>query len=245
MRNQLYYDGKALSDFGVYVSGDGVYNAPEKDYTVTEVPGRNGDIYSYNKRYRNISVTYPAFIIGKDRITGSAREDFALRVQGLRAWLNHADKYCRISDTYHPDQYRMGIHSVEFVVTEQLLRAGEFDLTFQCKPQRFLTAGEVAQIFTESGGALDNPFFFEAQPHVRVYGYGVLYIGDYGIQIAQSTLPYVDIDCERMDAYYGTINCNNMIALESDFPRLGAGRSVVTFGSTITRVEITPRWWTL
>lgn len=245
MRNQLYYDGKALSDFGVYVSGDGVFGVPEKDYTITEVPGRNGDIYSFNNRYKNITVSYHAFIIGKDRITGNARQDFALRMQGLRAWLSHSDKYCRISDTYHPDQFRMGIHSEQMDIYQKLLRSGEFDLNFQCKPQRFLTSGEIAQVFTESGGALDNPYFFDAQPHIRVYGYGFLYVGEYGIQIAQSTLPYVDIDCERMDAYYGTVNCNNMIAFESDFPKLGAGRSEITFDSTITRVEITPRWWTL
>lgn len=244
MRNQLYYDGKALSDFGVYVSGDGVYNAPEKDYSVVEVPGRNGDIYSYNKRYKNISVTYPAFIIGKDRIIGSARKDFALQVQGLRAWLNHSDKYCRISDTYHPDQYRMGIHSAEVVVTERLLRAGEFDLTFQCKPQRFLVAGEVTQTHRQAF-ELENPYLFDAQPMLRVYGYGTMYVGDYGIQIARSSLPYVDIDCERQDAYYNQVNCNNMIAFESDFPVLVHGTNSVTFDSTITRVEIQPRWWTL
>lgn len=244
MRNQLFYDGKALSDFGVYISGEGVFGVPEKDYTVTEVPGRNGDIYSYNKRYKNISVTYKAFIIGRDRVTGNASQDFALKMQGLRAWLNHSDKYCRIVDTYHPDQFRMGIHSEQMDVYERLLRSGSFDLVFQCKPQRFLTAGEVAQVFTEPF-PIDNPYFFDAQPHIRVYGYGFLYVGDYGIQIAQSTLPYVDIDCERMDAYYGSVNCNNMIALESDFPVLVPGRSIVNFDSTITRVEITPRWWTL
>lgn len=244
MRHQIYYDGKALSDFGVYVSGEGVFGTPEKDYTVTEVPGRNGDIYSFNKRYKNITVTYRAFIIGRDRVTGNATQDFALKMQGLRAWLNHADKYCRISDTYHPDQYRMGIHSEQMDVYEKLLRSGSFDLVFQCKPQRFLTAGEVAQVFTDPG-ALDNPYYFDAQPHIRVYGYGFLYIGEYGIQIAQSSLPYVDIDCERMDAYYGAINCNNMIAFSSDFPVLVPGRSEITFDGTIERVEITPRWWTL
>ena len=121
MRNQLYYDGKALSDFGVYVSGDGVFGVPEKDYTITEVPGRNGDIYSFNNRYKNITVSYHAFIIGKDRISGNAREDFALRMQGLRAWLSHSDKYCRISDTYHPDQFRMGIHSEQMDIYQKLL----------------------------------------------------------------------------------------------------------------------------
>ena len=40
--NHVIVDGKSLSDFGVYVSGDGTFNAPERDYAVTEVPGRSG-----------------------------------------------------------------------------------------------------------------------------------------------------------------------------------------------------------
>ena len=121
---------------------------------------------------------------------------------------------------------------------------GKFELKFTCKPQRYLKLGEKTNDF-EAAGALFNPSIFPAQPMIRVFDYGQVNIGDYSIYIANNQLPYVDIDCERMDAYYGSNNCNNMISLSSDFPILGKEETEISFDNTVTLLQIVPRWWTL
>ena len=57
------------------------------------------------------------------------------------------------------------------------------------------------------------------------------------------------LDCQLMQAYSfdesdAPVNQNgNIYALE--FPKLVPGENIVTFDGGITKIEITPRWWTL
>lgn len=89
-----------------------------------------------------------------------------------------------------------------------------------------------------------NPTLFDALPLIRVYGYGVFGFGDYTITIASHNYPYIDIDCDLMECYYGTTNCNSLVSFNSvDFPMFAAGVSGITYPNTITKVEITPKTW--
>ena len=70
-RGYLTFNNKDLRDFGVYISGSGVFNAPERVYDAIEIPGRNGVLLGTERRMSNIDVTYPAYIYAnfKRRIT--------------------------------------------------------------------------------------------------------------------------------------------------------------------------------
>lgn len=234
MRHQLYVDGRALSEFGVYISGEGTYNAPARSVTEEVVPGRDGTLIIDNGRFENIIVTYPAFIL----------QDFASNIEALRNWLGSRRGYVRINDTYHSDEYRMGVYSsgLEAETSGHWNRYGQFNLAFNCKPQRFLTSGETAVTFSESGTIL-NPTQFDARPIIRIYGEGTVGIGQYSITFDGST-EYVDVDCGIHDAYSGSSNRNSAITLSpNDFPVLRAGDNGVVLGSGITSVRITPNWW--
>lgn len=127
------YNGKKSSSLGVHVSGKGTYNAAELDISSHVVPGRNGEILISNGRYKNIDITYPAF----------APSDFEARVQAVRNWMRSAEGYRRIEDNYDPDHFRMGIaKKVLTFNTSQLNRGANFQMVFDCKPQRFLKSGE-------------------------------------------------------------------------------------------------------
>ena len=130
----FYLNGERSADHGLFISGDAVYNAPAYDYEVIQIPGRNGDLVMDNGRFNNITVTYPAFVT-----------DVA-NLQDIRQWLLKNRGYQRIEDEYNPTEYRMGYFSGDFDVNVFANRAGSFELTFNCKPQRFLTIGE-RQIF--------------------------------------------------------------------------------------------------
>lgn len=233
MINFFVFNGRPSTDFGIYLSGTGTFNAPERDVSKVEIPGRNGDLLIDNGRFKNTSLTYPAFI----------REAFKGFSDAARAWLMENYSYGRLEDTYHPDQYRMARFSgpMEFDM-KFLNHSGEFDIIFDCKPQRFLKAGEQI-VTTQSEVTLVNPTRFPALPLLRIYGTGgSLYIGNELIQIEEID-GYIDIDCDTQNAYKGIQNCNGKIT--GSFPSLPAGQTGIKLQGNLTKAEIKPRWWTI
>ena len=250
--HDVYFNGKSLADFGVHVNGTDVFNGPEKDVENVEVPGRNGDLHIFNGRYKNVELKYHAFIGGGNTIKyNSEQEDFKLHVRSLRQHLYKSDGYCRLEDTYHPDEYRRAMYKGPFTTEAIMLQAGEFDLTFDADPRRFLKSGEQKIEFT-SDGIIFNPTDYVSKPLIRIYGKGSLTIGDVIISMANSYgLQHMDIDCEIQDAYYEYVdhtmlNCNPYINLvDGAFFELKPFDNTVTLGSGITKVEIVPNWWIL
>ena len=235
MRNYFTLDGVDSRTFGVYISGQGTFSAPARPYEAQPVPGRNGDILTGGKRLENGTLTYPAFIV----------RDFENNIRGLRNFLLSRVGYVRLSDSYHPGEYRMVYYGEAFEpeVTERN-NAANFELVFGCKPQRFLTSGETAKVYTNSGsGTITNPTRFPSQPLIRVYGTGTVGIGSTTITITAAD-GYTDIDCAIMAAYKGTTNRNAYVQLNTlDFPTLPPGNTGISLSGGVTRVEITPRWW--
>ena len=122
-------------------------------------------------------------------------------------------------------------------------RSAEFELLFDCKPQRFYKYGETPVIF-DGPGNLYNDTPYDALPMIRVYGVsGSLYVGNIIVKL-KSIDGYVDIDCDSQNAFKGTKNCNGEIEAPG-FPYLPEGKTGVTFEGSIDRVEIMPRWWTI
>lgn len=236
MINYFMFDGKSSKDFGVYISGTGVFNAPERDVEEIEVPGRNGTIIVDNGRYKNLSLSYPAFIY----------RNYKNNVSGLRNYLLSHHGYYRLEDTYHPDEYRMARYSGGFEAEPvDMLTGAEFTLNFDCKPQRFLKSGEM-EIDITSNTTIFNETYHDAKPLIRAYGTGSFSIGDITITIDTAD-EYTDIDCETMEAYKDDMstNCNGNITLEDgEFPVLASGENTITL-TDITELILTPRWWIL
>lgn len=233
MIHYLIFGGKSSRDFGIFLSGNGTFNAPERDLSFTQVPGRNGDLVFDNGRFKNVELAYPAFLFKSFPENFSAFRNFLLSRRG----------YQRLEDTYHPEEFRMALFTGPLEPEMgSFLRDGSFTVKFNCKPQRFLKSGEEKQTFT-SGGSLFNPTPFEASPLVRVYGSGILCIGSEVLSVSTHSFPYIDIDCDMMDAFYGSANANSCITLYSQrFPVLSPGKNGVSL-TGFTKVEITPRWW--
>lgn len=257
MLNYFLFGNFDSRTYGVYISGSGVFNAPSRAYEMVSVPGRNGDLIISQNRYENIDVTYPAFV----RDTS-----FKTNLQSVRSKLLATPTYARLSDTYHPDEFRAAFFSegVEVSPTNSLA-AGQFDLTFNCKPQRFLVSGESAVVMT-NGGTLTNPTDFPAKPSIVVQGYGTLTIGSDVITI-DDMYPSIVIDSEILDCYATSglplvnsaivgaailgsssymANANGAVTFASgDFPVLKPGTTTITYSNTITSVTVFPRWWRL
>lgn len=243
--NEIFtFDGVQSSAYGVYIAGDNVYNAPERSVEMVAVPGRNGDVAIDGGRYNNIEVTYPAFCWDDNQT------DFADKISELRNELTSRIGYKRLTDSYHPDEYRLAIYRSGLDVSPAVYnRAGQFDIIFDCKPQRFLVSGETAQVFT-ANGSITNPTKFRSRPLLVVTGIGTVGIGDYSFTLEGVSGQTIYVDCEIMDAYEysgsAIIGRNDLVQYTGNsFPVLEPGANGIVLGSGITRIEITPRWYKL
>lgn len=185
----LTFDGVDSTQYGVYITGEAVYNAPMRDVELIEIPGRNG-AYALDKgRFNNIEITYPAGIYGKDE------SEFAQAISDFRNAIASRVGYKRLTDDYNSNEYRMAVYSSGLEVSPALLKAGQFDITFNCKPQRFLTSGETEQTVT-SGATITNPTLFDSEPLLRVLGYGKITVNTSDIVVENEDIGNVTLQNE-------------------------------------------------
>ena len=268
--NHLTFDGVDSSSFGVFISGDGVFDAPARRGEMISIPGRNGSLFMDEGVFENITVEYPAFI------GTSYKEIFRTKLGDLRSALTSRGNYKRLTDTYHPDEFRLGVYRSGLEVDPKVItRAGNFTLKFDCKPQRFLVSGEIPHIFTVNGTII-NPTLFASSPIIKVMGNGTVAIGDYRFVVSNNTSE-ITIDTEIMEAYLpagerypwtdengeqieqeigigldlinGTTYPTNMLSyiefVNSIMPKIEPGEIPIRKSNSITKLEIIPRWWRL
>lgn len=230
--NYITFNGHSSYEYGLAISGEGSFDAPARDRTIVTIPGRNGDLVLDNGRYKNTTVRYPAFFTG----------DFKTNVADARAWLLAPTAYARLEDTYHTDEFRLAIFSggIDFEPTAWNHHA-ETELTFNCKPQRFLTSGETAVSVT-NGDTITNPTDFPALPLITITGTGNGSISVGGTTVTLTGLTGgIVIDSDLQDAYYGGLSANDLMS--GGFPVLAPGANGIAISGSITAVTITPRWW--
>ncbi len=144
----ITFNGKDLREFGVHVSGDGTFSAPERDVEYVTIPGRNGDLLVDNGRFQNVTVSYSCGITA----------NFDSNYSRLKAWLQHDPGYHRLTDSHHPDEYRMASF-VEAIKPDMdaYNETGRFSLEFVCKPQRFTLKGDIpVRYYPVAYGSLDR-----------------------------------------------------------------------------------------
>lgn len=131
--SSLVFNGVDLGkECNMFVLGKGVFGAPSRDVTQIHVPGRNGDILIDNGGWNNVDVTYSSCCI---------LSNFRENIAKLKEYLLANPGYHELSDPYNPDEVRYAEFRGPFTpeaFTAKGNNAGMFDLTFNCKPQRFL-----------------------------------------------------------------------------------------------------------
>lgn len=156
INNKLFrgftFDGVNSLDYDIYITGAGVYNAPERAVEKVSVPGRNGDLTIDQGRFENIEVTY-----AECGCAATMQEEFAEKVAAFRNALCSRVGYKRLTDDYNKDEYRMAMYvsglEVEAIAQH---RMGTFDIVFDAKPQRFLYTGETPRLLVQ-GMTPKNP----------------------------------------------------------------------------------------
>ena len=224
------------SFYNIQVESPPSYIMPERDYEVIHIPGRSGDIVIAKKSYKNVPRPYRIAV-------GSHTESYDTQVQGISEWLHSASGYARLEDTYEPDVYRMAMYTEENEISNIYNQAGRTTITFNCKPQRFLKAGDDVIKITASG-TIQNKTYQTALPIIDVKGAGegILTINGNPIEIS-SIAGNITINSEIQDVYSHTINSNDKVIFSKGFPVLTPGNNTIAFSGGITSVEVTPKWW--
>ena len=227
------FDGMNSADFGAYIAIGNIFDGAERDVESVEIPGRNGTLTLDNHRYHNLILTLTVYVPSQMR----------RHVDALRGYLQSRDGYCKLEDTLHPEEYRLA-RFAGFVVTESDRKGASIDITFDCKPQRFLRSGDRAITYTvKNNNIVVNRTYFTAKPLIRCYGAsGTLTVNGVKVTVSGCT-SYVDIDCDLMEAYEGETSRNSKTVLDSGaFPKLVPGNNTVSF-TGFSRIAITPRWF--
>lgn len=245
VRKKFWFNNKCSTDFDMYLTGAGTFGTVAKTVNKYSVPGRNGALIVSDDHFENQSYQITAGFFGDNEY------EFERKCSKIRNWLLLSNGYCRLEDDYHPDEYRMAAYIGGDDISVTNLLHGEIVLNFDCQPQHFLKAGEEKIVFTNSG-SLDfgNDLACNAKPLVRIYGTGQLVIGDGIIEVLKAGSSYIDVDCSSCQAYEQGEYRNENIKVsykgeEHVFPEISPLKTTVSFPSTITKVEIIPRWWTL
>lgn len=236
----LTFDGINSLNYGIYVTGEAVYNAPERAVEMVTIPGRNGALAIDQGYFENIEVSYPCGCFA------DTQADFAEKVSAFRNAIGSRYSYKRLTDEYNTDEYRLGLYKSGLEVSAvRYGTAGQFDITFDCKPQRWLTSGETPVAVSSR---LTNPTDFESKPLIEVTGTGVLGINNYSLTILGVSGQTIYIDCDTEEAWEivagARISRNDYIQNAGEkFPVLDSGNNNITLGSGLSNLKITPRWW--
>lgn len=264
MSNQYHeyftFDGVKSCDYGVWISGEATFNAPERDVNVVEIPGRNGTLTLDNGRWKNVKVTYPCYMSG----------DFMSGFDAFKNAILPKYGYLQLSDTYHTNGYRMArIYGGIQPKTGPYNKSAKFDITFDCWPQFYLKpagalypdsvsitggSGTISNIPTASYSK-PNVVLYVASPTSYVNKSGSITVGDQTITF--TNLPYrstwgtaVSINCEKKTI---TARINAVTTDVSEYFELTTGdwfsivppSTAVSYTGNVQNLLIQPYWWQL
>lgn len=244
------FDGVKSCDYGVWISGENTFNAPERDVEIVEIPGRNGTLTLDNGRFKNFNITYPCYMSG----------DFLSDFDTFKNAILTKYGYLKLTDTYHPDGYRMARITKGIQPTPgPYNKSAKFELTFDCWPQFWLDSGRSYTTLSASG-SITNPTKFPAYPLIEMSwtsgsGSATITIGGKTLTVTSPTYSPFYIDCETKRAYYLLGGNPNMPVYKDDavsaangeFPVINTPGSLYSYSanSNTMVVKVMPRWWQL
>ena len=240
----IVYDGESSADFGMVVAEAPVFEQPTRKMTVYQVPGRSGDIVFPQDAWNDVQRKYKIWVAEDSYL------DLPTKVRAFTSWLNSKTGYLRLEDSFEPDVFRLAYYTGGDYVTNDLMQYGETTLTFTCRPERFLKAGESVIDVSGSGTyALDlyNPTRFESKPLIKIFGSGkvIVGLGTYTMNV-NITSSYITLDSDTMNASKSSINMNENVS--GKYIKIPSGSSqlqIMNDGGYWSQIQITPRYFTI
>lgn len=233
----LVYGGEASSDFGMVIAEAPAFNRSTRKQTVFSVPGRNGDIILQQDAWNDVPRNYNVWLTEGDG------KDLTSKVDELMAWLNSKKGYQRLEDNFEPDVFRLAYYSGGASFENHLTQYGRGTLAFTCRAERFYKSGE-QELTVSNGDKVNNPTRYASKPLIHIEGSGSVTIAFGGATMSATLTDYINIDCDAMNAYrLPSENKNDKIS--GTFPTLQPGINTIGVTGSVTKVVITPRFFTI
>lgn len=264
MLNETFYiDGVDARNFGIYLQKPIEFSEARPVVEIQSIPGRNGDLVFETGSYENRTGIASCFCLQKD-------VEKAISAAGRFLMAKHG--YRRLETSDDPDHFWLARIENSPAIAQRMRTLAPFEISFDCKPQRFLKSGEEKIVIPFNGGNylhidLFNNFGFPSKPlfHIRfgekeiqAVGINVLHEVQQNGVVPSKRITAIGItdkdlyiDCDIHDAYSETGNQNKHI-WAYDFPSFEPGQNQINVDldlggvvGTGEYVEITPRWWEL
>lgn len=249
VKGKFLYNGRYSTEFGIVISKVPTLSRPQRKFEIYQVPGRNGAVIEQLDAYDDIQVNYEVWFANEYFKVADAQK----QAREIVAWLYNSKGYVRLEDDFEPEYYRLAYFNGSINIETDLCRYGTATITFTCRPERFLKAGEKPISITPTSPqtiqTIINPTAFTAKPLIHIEAStagqvgGSIGTGSFLLNITD----YLNIDCETQDCYRQPAeNKNNMFT--GSMPTLPSGDNLVNlrdYTGVISKIEITPRWWTL
>lgn len=232
----IVYGGESSTDYGIVVGESPAFDKPTRKQTIYQIPGRNGAVLFQEDAFEDVTRSYRVWL-------AEDNGDLTDKVNAFTSWLFSKKGYTRLEDSFEPDIFRLGYYSGGQNVSNEMTQYGETTISFVCRPERFYKSGE-NPIDVTGGTDLFNPTRFNAKPLIHIEGSGEITVQIASRTITADVVDYINIDCDRMNAYRDlTENRNDEIS--GTFPIIEPGTNTVTIAGTVTKVEVTPRYYTI
>lgn len=233
---KIFFNNKYSDECGVMVEEPPSYVWPEYQYDHQKVKGKNGDVLGDPDRFENV--------IKKYKISAYDGTDFYSVASKVSEWLHcgYNQKYIRLEDSYEPDVYRLATYEETNTLENLLAKAGKCELSFNCKPQKFLISGDKRIDIAYSGKSINNPTSYPSLPILIFNGAGTIRVNGREI-IVYNNFNTIRFDAESYDAVdVSGINMNRYICILDQIV-LNPGVNTITYEGDIYDLSIIPRWW--
>lgn len=240
----IVFGGERSDNYGMVVSEAPSFERARRKQTVITVPGRTGDVVFQEDAWEDVPRQYNVFIAEdlQEDSGGNISGTLAERVDNFEAMLNSKTGYQRLEDNFEPDVYRRAYYSGGDGFTNELLAVGRATINFTCDARRFLKSGETP-IQVNNGDAIVNPTRFKSKPLIHIEASNkTIGITINGKTITAVVADYINIDCEKMNAYRLAAE-NKNADISGDFPTIASGSNTITITGTPTKVTIKPNWF--
>ena len=262
MLNETFYiDGVDARNFGIYLQKPIEFSEAKPIVEIQSIPGRNGDLVFETGSYENRTGIASCFCLQKD-------VEKAISAAGRFLMAKHG--YRRLETSDDPDHFWLARIENSPRIEQRMRTLAPFEISFDCKPQRFLKSGEEKIVFDSTKWdeqyELYNPFGFSARPLIHVRWNNerdsslpesddtntimMRFDDDNGhvsaIHVKKIESKDLYIDCDIHEAYNESGNQNRHV-VSYDFPALQPGKNFIDtlLAFDVERIEITPRWWEL
>ena len=180
--NNLTFGNVSALDYDIYIKGKDNYNTPARSIKQVDIPGRNGALTIDYGNYENLTINYDAYAYG------TSQDEVRAKITTFKNALMSQVGYQRLADTYTPYDYRLALYVDTLEVNQVCMDlAVKFTLSFNCKPQRYLTSGQ-EEVTVTNNTIINNPTLYDAEPLLMVKGYGTIAFNGYEVEIANETI---------------------------------------------------------